>query len=225
MTWIDTPDEEPTISSEMLDLVFPIAGGRLPVDHAHALAEAVTRVLPWLAECPDAGIHPLSVAAPGNGWTPPGAAESLLILSRRTRLRLRLPATRARAAESLRGASLDVVGHALTIGAPRVHPLRATETLYARHLIDSRTADEPRFVAASETALRALGIEVRKLVCGRQRRIDTPRGGLHTRSLLLADLRPAESLRLQAQGLGPHRLLGCGLFVAHKSIAPVAGYG
>ncbi|MDE0301598.1 MAG: type I-MYXAN CRISPR-associated protein Cas6/Cmx6, partial [Gammaproteobacteria bacterium] len=35
-------------------------------------------------------------------------------------------------------------------------------------------------------------------------------------------LDPEQSVNLQRQGLGPERLLGCGLFLPHKSIAPVA---
>ncbi|NCA73146.1 MAG: type I-MYXAN CRISPR-associated protein Cas6/Cmx6, partial [Sphingobacteriia bacterium] len=30
-----------------------------------------------------------------------------------------------------------------------------------------------------------------------------------------------ESIRLQREGLGPHRGLGCGLFIPHKGIDPV----
>jgi CRISPR/Cas system CSM-associated protein Csm4 (group 5 of RAMP superfamily) len=38
---------------------------------------------------------------------------------------------------------------------------------------------------------------------------------------MLADLKPEESLRLQQQGLGPHRLMGCGIFIPHKGIDAV----
>ena len=42
-----------------------------------------------------------------------------------------------------------------------------------------------------------------------------------TFSMMLHGLGPEQSLRLQQRGLGPHRLLGCGLFVPHKSAAAV----
>jgi hypothetical protein len=38
---------------------------------------------------------------------------------------------------------------------------------------------------------------------------------------MVADLRKAESVKLQEQGIGNHRLLGCGLFVPQKSIDSV----
>jgi hypothetical protein len=43
-----------------------------------------------------------------------------------------------------------------------------------------------------------------------------PEGAIHTRSLMIADLRKAESVKLQEVGIGKHRLLGCGLFLPQK---------
>ena len=40
-------------------------------------------------------------------------------------------------------------------------------------------------------------------------------------SLMVDGLTPADSLRLLEQGLGQHRRLGCGVFVAHQSTAAV----
>jgi hypothetical protein len=44
---------------------------------------------------------------------------------------------------------------------------------------------------------------------------------VNTFSLMLHALPPDQSLRLQHHGLGVHRLLGCGIFVPHKSAAAV----
>jgi CRISPR/Cas system CSM-associated protein Csm4 (group 5 of RAMP superfamily) len=38
---------------------------------------------------------------------------------------------------------------------------------------------------------------------------------------MLASLTPDESLRLQQHGLGPHRTMGCGIFIPHKGIDAV----
>ncbi len=48
-----------------------------------------------------------------------------------------------------------------------------------------------------------------------------PDGPVHTRSLMVADLSPDQSVHLQQIGLGPGRNFGCGLFVPHKGIKPV----
>ncbi|PIV74684.1 MAG: hypothetical protein COW56_04530, partial [Rhodocyclales bacterium CG17_big_fil_post_rev_8_21_14_2_50_68_7] len=39
--------------------------------------------------------------------------------------------------------------------------------------------------------------------------------------LMLHGLSPEDSLRMQSSGLGTNRTLGCGIFIPHKSIAPV----
>ena len=44
---------------------------------------------------------------------------------------------------------------------------------------------------------------------------------LHAFSLLLHEMTPRDALILQQVGLGEHRLLGCGVFVPHKSAAAV----
>jgi hypothetical protein len=38
---------------------------------------------------------------------------------------------------------------------------------------------------------------------------------------MVADLRKVESVTLQEQGIGEHRLLGCGLFLPQKGIESV----
>jgi hypothetical protein len=48
------------------------------------------------------------------------------------------------------------------------------------------------------------------MMAGLKRSISTPNGTIHTRSLMVADLRKVESVTLQEQGIGEHRLLGCG---------------
>jgi hypothetical protein len=49
---------------------------------------------------------------------------------------------------------------------------------------------------------------------------DTGQTGF-VKSVLLADLNATESIRLQQIGLGPHRVMGCGLFIPHKGIAAI----
>jgi hypothetical protein len=48
-----------------------------------------------------------------------------------------------------------------------------------------------------------------------------PDGAVFTRSLMVADLAPEQSVRLQQAGLGEGRTIGCGLFLPHKGINPV----
>jgi hypothetical protein len=59
------------------------------------------------------------------------------------------------------------------------------------------------------------------MMAGLERNIKTPEGNIHTRSLMIADLRKSESVTLQEKGIGDYRLLGCGLFVPQKDIVSV----
>jgi len=83
--------------------------------------------------------------------------------------------------------------------------------------------DETAFLAKMAAEMSRLGVPVSKLLSGRSHVLRVPGGLLHTRSLMVAELEPEASLRLQRSGVGPERAMGCGLFIGHKDIAPVPG--
>ena len=172
-------------------------------------------------------MHRIFGAASGNGWSRPAAvAGEALQLSKRTRLTLRLPKQRIDDAMALNGQTLDIGGAPLTIGDSRVKRLCASPTLFARSVAGAG-GDESAFSRALSARLAALDIRPAKLLCGLAHSIATDGAALGARSVLLADLRADESLRLQQCGLGgadklgAELKLGCGIFVPHKSIAAV----
>ena len=69
--------------------------------------------------------------------------------------------------------------------------------------------------------LKTLEIDCRKMLCGITHALNFPDGPVFTRSLMVADLEPEQSVRLQQTGLGKGRKIGCGLFIPHKGIKPV----
>ena len=223
MRWEETSnDEAPGFAADAVDVAFRLSGRWLPVDHACALREAVVKVLPWLDDEPGAGIHSIHGAASGNGWERPGRGTGeMLSLSRRTRLVLRVPVRRAEAASGLCERRLDIDGCEVATGTRRARPLAPAGTVFARYVVDQEGGDEARFVERVASALEALSVSARKLLCGRSHRIVSARRVLTARSLLIADLAAEESLAIQCRGIGPGRLLGCGLFVPHKDIGPV----
>jgi CRISPR-associated protein Cas6 len=191
------------------------------VDHAWALRDALVSMLPWLGDEPGAGIHSLHVADSGNGWQRPDNPDDLLYPSRRTRLSLRLPRSRVTDAEKLKGATLDIAGNPLIVEQASVRGLSDLTTLFSRYVVAGEGEDEAAFLAEALRRLQAMGIRPRKMICGIERHLGTPEGRIRTRSLMLAELAVDESVRLQQQGLGPHRLLGCGLFIPHKGIQEI----
>jgi CRISPR-associated protein Cas6 len=88
------------------------------------------------------------------------------------------------------------------------------------HFVSFGTADEIEFLAACRAALaeRHLGGEP---VTGRARHMTTGAGPVDGFALMLHGLKRPESVAIQETGLGLHRLLGCGIFIPHKSIAAV----
>lgn len=222
MYWQDAQDDSRyVVPDDVVDIVYAISCRALPVDHAWALSQAVTAALPWLAEDARAGVHTIHVADSGNGWMRPDAPDDLLYLSRRTKLMLRVARECIDDAQRLTGRSLDVAGNRIEVGKGSVRPLTDITTIFARYVVTDGDKDESAFLAHTVAELRAMDVHPKKMLCGIERLIATPGGKIHTRSLMLADLRVEESVRLQQQGLGPRRNLGCGLFLPHKGIREV----
>ncbi|MBK6854042.1 MAG: type I-MYXAN CRISPR-associated protein Cas6/Cmx6 [Burkholderiales bacterium] len=181
-------------------------------DYHHELAEALTLAWPPLANTPGIGVHPLRLSA-----------GSQALLSRRSRLTLRVPAAQLDDCLELVGCTLDLTGCVLRLGSARAHELLPWGTLYA-HLVSTSTTrpdeddDEITFMRRVYAELDALQVSAR-VICGRRHAIDG--GRLVGHGLMLDGLTTTHALRMLDTGLGPHRLLGCGVFVPHKSAAAV----
>lgn len=196
------------IAASMVDVVYPLAGDGLPRDHRQALADALVRLLPWLAGHPEAGVHRINVVA---------GADSPALLSQRSRLALRVRRQDVGALAALEGALLDVGGHALRLGRPVQRELVPHGTLYA-HFVTTSDDDELAFQATIDGELGALGVRGRQ-ICGRRQVVSQGGAALTGFSLMLDGLSPAGSIQVLEAGLGRHRHLGCGVFVPHKSAA------
>jgi CRISPR-associated protein Cas6 len=222
MFWSEDEDSKPEfqVPAEVYDLVFSLRGSHLRIDHAHALAEALQDRLK-AETCKRIGVHGVQMAGSGNGWNRPEQVDAELPLSRRTRLAIRVHRDDHEEVASLSRQTLQLGTHQLQVGDNSVRKLSSLGCLYARAISCDRKQSEADFLKQAATALRELGIDVSKMICGRSGEIDSAGGPLFTRALMVAGLSPEESVSLQQQGLGDDRLLGCGLFVAHKGIDAV----
>jgi CRISPR-associated protein Cas6 len=197
-------------SDSTIDLRFEMRGTCLPADYAFELASAVLEHLPWLADDPASGIHPVRGALTGDG---------ALGLSRRTRLVLRVPRARTQESLALQERTLALGGETLEVGAAKPWPVAASPTLYAQRVIAGPDEEAP-FAAALAELLGAMAIEC-AIVLGRRSALATPQGERAGFSVLLHGVTPEQSLRIQERGLGAHRLYGCGIVVPHKSVGAV----
>lgn len=193
----------------VVDVSFEVRCARLPHDYGYALFRALAGELDWLEGEAGAGVHPLHGTA---------SADGSLFLGRRARLMLRLGAERAEQALALSGARL-ALGSGLEIGAGRVRELMPYATVHS-HFVSTGSADEAEFLGRAAVELREAGLPER-MISGKAHAMDTPGGRVQGFSLLLHGLSPAQSLAVQASGLGEGRKLGCGIFVPHKSVVAV----
>ena len=196
-------ESDPTV----VDVAFDVEGTSLPADYAWPLQLALESLLTWLPGEALAGIHPLRAAATTYG---------VVLLAQRAKLVLRLPEARLPDALALQHASLDVGGSALLVGAGSARKLRPSATLSAQR-VATDAVDEAEFEADVAEALLRLGVAARIISGGRRR---GTAGGREIAGFALAlhGLGPADSLRIQREGIGGDRRLGWGVFVPAKAI-------
>lgn len=224
--WQDPPKRSKHPSATHTDVIFKIACDRLPVDHGRLLADAVTSVAPWLQNSPGSGVHPVYVAGSQNGWERPVADSGEdLILSRRTRLIVRADTDHCeRLIEDLAGTRLDVGDSVMGVLEGRQKPLIPAQTLYARNVFFETNLDdenEDAFMQRVVSQCRDLDFDPTRVLTGKSQQLGRASGSITTRSVLIDAVPATISLRLQSSGIGDERLMGCGLFIPHKSIDAV----
>jgi len=216
----DSKKDDVSTSDKVVDLSYKIDCKQIPTCHAWELSEALHGILPWLKDEQEAGIHQIHGATSGNGWLRPADGE-LIHLSKRTRMNLRVPVSRIDDAKELEGKALDIMGHLIKVGQMSVKPISPLSTIFARYVVVPEGASEDDFLYWINDELTARNIRVRKLLCGIGHEFEANGEIIETRSLMIADLDKASSVALQEVGLGPHRHLGCGIFMPHKGIKAV----
>jgi CRISPR-associated protein Cas6 len=192
--------------AEMIDLVFDLGGGPLSADYPFALWAALVRYVPQLETDALAGVLPLRTAESGKQ----------MLLPRRAKLVLRLPRALAGHAAALSGLQLDVEGSPLSLGAGKLREIQPYSTLHAQLVVGAD--DEVEFMEGVAAELAALGVEG-KLICGLRRSLSGAQRAIGGYGLVIHDLKPEASLRLQYAGLGAERHLGCGIFIPYKVIS------
>src|SRR3989344_2402556 len=118
----------------------------------------------------------------------------------------------------LTGQTLDINGKHLRVEKSVVRPLSTITTLFSRYIVTREGTDEAVFLQDAMALFHKMGVHPKKMLCGMEHVIATPDRAIRARSLMLADLTVEESGKLQQQGFGTDRKLGCGLFIPHKDI-------
>lgn len=207
----------------IVELDFGILGASLPADHGYALYSALSEVIPEIhgATCDWLGIHTLPGVLDGKGNIRllPGA-----------HLTLRLPMEKVPVVYPLAGQRIQVGEHTLRLAVPQIRMLAAGETLRSRLVVlklagsEGKTAEPKSFLEGVQRQLETLGIDgeasLEVAAEGRgeldpyARRVLRIKGttltgyGVH-----VSGLSNEGALKLQVEGIGGRRRMGCGLFV------------
>lgn len=204
-----------TPPAQIIDLVFPIKGQRVPADHGYDLYAALCHAVPEVHGAPWLAVHPIRGTAQVDGT---------LRLPLRPTLTLRLPATQIPAVLPLANQLMVLREHRFYLGMPAVQPLQPAPSLDAR-LVAIRLTQVPRgpdgaidqdafalaYRAELSRQLAALDVTAEVTLTGRQHvRVHQQR--ILGWSVRLSGLSDAASLLVQARGLGGKRAMGCGVF-------------
>ncbi|ABF90866.1 CRISPR-associated protein, Cas6-related [Myxococcus xanthus DK 1622] len=190
-----------------LDLLYPVRGGPVPLDHGYALFSALCTRVPALHERLDLGVFTLRGER---------AVGDLLHLGRGT-LRLRCSPEVVPLLLSLPLTPLNVAGREVVLGAPVLRALEPASSLFARIVTFKHALDAASFLRGVSRSLEALACDARP-VLGRRRLVRIAGKRVVGYALELHGVSGEDSLRVQAQGLGGRRHMGCGLFLPPRPV-------
>ncbi len=224
MYWNEDSDQpaEYIVSDDIVDINFKIKCSHLPLDHANDLSQAVFRSLPWAESNEQFGIHLIHGAESGNGWIRPQGPDDLIYPSRRTLFSLRTPKEHIEDVKQLAGTILTVGNISVELSKPSIRFLSKITTVFSRYVLANNTVDEAEFLQEMANLLSQKHIRPKKMMSGRATTMRFPQGDKTARSLMIDGIEVGESIQLQQEGLGPGRKIGCGIFLPHKGIDPVA---
>lgn len=193
-------------------------GELIPTDHAYLLYSALSHCVREFHDR-DAGVR----FAPISGKR---ATKGTIRVGPGSRLRVRLPAERISVILPLAGRTLDVGEHRVTLRAPTVLPLIPAATLRAKLVTFKNSTEPEKFLSVARWKLDELGVggETGIPLIEQGERVGEPRRhvlrikGLRMVGypLQITGLMAEESLRLQEEGLGGRRRIGCGFFMPYR---------
>jgi CRISPR-associated protein Cas6 len=193
-------------SSDIIDLVFDLEGNMLDEDYPFELWATLCQLAPALSEIRNLGVLPLR-----------SIEQSVTAsLPKRAKLVLRIPSDLADTASALSGQQLTVSGNTLKLGAWKHRTIKYYPTIHAQ--LVTGDSDELNFINEINQQFEQMGI-TGKIICGKRHNLTGPTQQINGYSLVLHDLTPEASMKLQYHGLGESRHFGCGIFVPYKVIS------
>ncbi|MEH2047982.1 type I-MYXAN CRISPR-associated protein Cas6/Cmx6 [Nostoc sp.] len=148
--------------------------------------------------------------------------ESVIQLTKNSRLRIQLLVDQVRLVYPLAGKSLKIGKHTIRLGIPEIYLLEPTERLRSRIVIIQGYQEPESFLAAAQRQLEQLGIQGKAFITKntdgspKRRSIKIKRFTVVGFRLEIINLSNEDSLTLLRYGIGEKRKMGCGIFVPVK---------
>jgi CRISPR-associated protein Cas6 len=210
-TYVEEKELEADIALELnpyIELIFPVMGQNLPIDHGYQLYSALKYRLMQLKDWDDISVKTISGKLDRN------IRHEINL----TQLMIRLPAEKVPFVYSFSGKSLTIGKHKIRLGIPAMNFIQPKSKLRS-HIVVIRGYEEPEaFLEAAQRQLDELkiqgdinliaaknGIPKRKTIRVKQTLVGF--------SVEISNLNEADSIVLREQGLGGKQKMGCGVFV------------
>lgn len=195
-----------------IDLAFRLqAVDPIPADHGYALYAAVSHLVPEVHQHNGIAIHPISGRQIG---------DRRLMLMPWSTLSIRTSDVEIGVLLKLAGKSLRLDGVSLRVGVPEVHALIPSTAVRSRLVIikvahaDAAELTTETFSIAARKKLNELQIGADAILrVGKRRSLHMKQLEIVGYEVLVEGLLAEESIRIQEQGLGGKRHMGCGVFV------------
>ncbi|MBF2096983.1 MAG: type I-MYXAN CRISPR-associated protein Cas6/Cmx6 [Gloeomargaritaceae cyanobacterium C42_A2020_066] len=199
----------------IVDFCLPLRGNSFPADHNYGLYAALVHLAPEFREMPDLAIH--TAAGLGDG-------QGVIRLAAYSHLTIRAPMQVAPVVYRLAGKTIRVGKHEVQLGIPKVSMLSPVARLKARIVTikateQTNTMEPEGFLKAAQRQLERMSIKGNVNIpkdSKNQYIRKTLKIKTHTIvgfTTVIEDLSEDDSLKLQAQGLGGRRHMGCGFFL------------
>jgi CRISPR-associated protein Cas6 len=202
--------------NEVVDLNFGVRGDAVPYDHGYALYAALCHEIPELHGAAWLRVHPIRGQQLVSG---------AIRLRDHSTVSLRLPLARLGVVLGLSGRTIDIRGERVLLRTPTIAKLEPSPGLDARTVVVKLTkvplrsdqhidkpAFEQAFLAELQRQLNVLPASADIALTGRQQ-IEVGGRRVLGYSVRLLGLKAEDSIRIQRDGLGGKRRMGCGVFV------------
>jgi len=197
----------------IVQLNFPVRGTYLPADHSYGLFAASVNLVPQIRSSQQISI----LSIPGIPDIP-----GRILLTKQSCLRIRVSVSQIPLVYKLATKKITIGIHEIYIGIPKIYVPKPTATLRSR-IVTVKGYTKPKgFLEAVQRQLHNLGISGTASIPNNQeghparKTIKIQRFTIIGFTTEITNLSDADSLLLQAKGLGGKRHMGCGIFLPKR---------